>query len=107
MNDVVEKAKKRIAEIEAEAQRLRTFLAVYKALESSDSVLIGDSASAEVVRDGHFTPSRTTSKPSEIIKAAKSAIRDRGRPLTRTQLVQMLEAQGLVIGGADACSMSQ
>jgi hypothetical protein len=94
MTEVVEKARKRLAELEAEADKIRTFLGVYAELEGGNLV---DTVSGEVA-DGDDSE---TASPAEIVEAAKALMRERGRPLSRSKIVRMLTKQGLVLPGQD------
>ncbi|GAB5349094.1 hypothetical protein [Alteriqipengyuania sp. 357] len=107
--DVVEIAREKLAELEIEAERLRQFIATYEALSGAESEV--RNASAPVSQLGTNDDSKAGAidspspkrgdKPSKIVKAAIQAIRDRGSPMTRSELVGTLENQGMVIGGAD------
>ncbi len=102
MTQVIEKARTKLAQLEAEAARIRDFIAVYEALAVNDSVDIGDSVEAEMISaKGKVTGKKTGDRAEKIVKMAKIVLRERQRPMTRSELVQALEARGLVIGGSD------
>lgn len=101
MVQVIEKAKQRLASLEAEAAKLRDFIAVYEALSTDAAVHNGDTTSAKLNRTDDSRLRRSNAKPGEIIRVAKEAIATHGHPMTRSQLVAALEDRGLVIGGAD------
>jgi len=103
--DVIEKARKKIAELEAEIAKLRDFVSLYVTL-ADDSSTEFSVERQEISGAAHGVPSprrrvRGGSSPEMIVKVAKEAIRELGRPLTRTQLVEELEKRGLSIGGTD------
>jgi hypothetical protein len=89
--EVIEKAKERLREVEEEAARLRTFLAVYADLAGEKVVNNTGDGEAE---DGHASP-------AEIVESARAAMRERGRPLSRSRLVKILQGKGLRLGGTD------
>jgi hypothetical protein len=94
MPQLVEKARERLQELEAEAERLRTFIGVY-----------ADLAGEEVVEKSGSEPDteddESHASPAQIIESARAAMRERGRPLSRSRLVKILETKGLKLGGVD------
>lgn len=101
MSDVVEKARERLAEIEAEAVELRTFLAVHdRLLGKGEGIKAapGDEKEAIVANQQQ---SVAKASPGEIVAGAKQLMREKQRPLTRTELVKLLTLRGLRIAGRD------
>ena len=88
---VVEKAKERLREIEAEAARLKTFIAVYEDL--SGEKVVDNSA--------HADSDEATATPAQIVESARAAMRELGRPLSRSRLVKVLQEKGLNLPGED------
>lgn len=103
MADVIEKARQKLRTLEAEAERLRTFIRVYADLtgdETVDNESSGrDSRSATASDSEEDTP---TASPAEIVAAARELMKQRGRPFTRSQLLKILREQGLNLPGKDA-----
>ena len=95
MSQVIEKAQERLRKIEAEAEEIRTFLRVYAALE-------GDKAVDNESRSEDLGDAAPTAKPGEIVESARELIRERGRPMTRSQLLKALREKGLNLPGKDA-----
>jgi hypothetical protein len=95
MADVVEIARKRLAELEAEADQLRTYLAVHASLTGQKSVDggVADDSSGEFGED--------TATPAEIVEGAKALMAEHRRPLSRSKLVKLLTAKGLKLPGQD------
>lgn len=95
MTQVIEKARERLAELEAEAEKLRTFLRVYadlsgdKSVENVSSVAHSDDSDVE------------WASPAQIVDSAKELMRERGRPLSRSRLVKLLTERGLNLPGID------
>ena len=95
MTQVIEKAKKRLAEIEAEAERLRTFIGVY-------ADLTGDKVEDSEEPDNEYSGTEgVTASPGEIVEGAKLLMREHKRPLSRSRIVKLLIKQGLLLPGAD------
>ena len=94
MNELIEKAQKRLNELQAEVEKLRTFLGVAADLAGDKAV---DNGSA---KDSVKLPLRHAS-PKQIVESAKLAMRQQARPLTRSQLVTLLSEAGLSLGGKD------
>lgn len=104
-----------------ELEKLDLFIAVYdelaeEALENArqgekvQNVNIGDAF--EVAAPSRETPTgfdgaesarRVTDnpKPAEVIAAVKSVLRERGQPLTRSQIREALDRRGVVIRGGN------
>lgn len=95
--EVIEKARERMAEIKAELADLEQFVAVYERLNDArgknDSAATG--GNAESVRK------KPHAKPAQVVRVAIQTLQRNGRPMTRTELVESLESQGLSIGGKD------
>ncbi len=98
MTEVVEKAKERLAAIEAEAEKLRTFLRMYADLSGVD---IGDIVSGAGVPSNEADDESGTASPSEIVEQAKVLMREQSRPLSRSMLVKLLTEKGLKLPGTD------
>lgn len=94
---VIEKARKRLIEIEKERKRLEDFIALYDQLGSDSEISRPEIQPAKRTAK----PKNRGSRPAEIIRFAKVAIKESGVPMTRTQLVSALESKGLTIGGTD------
>ncbi len=103
MTQVIEKARKRLLEIETEAEQLRLFIEMYETLAGYDP-------DSERVPEGRIQPVESArlsgaavgkSSPLEIVTAAKGVIREKMRPLTRSELVRLLTLRGLRIAGGD------
>lgn len=95
MSDVVEIARKRLAEIEAEAEKLRTFLGVYADL-SGEKIATGVSHD-----DSSRGEEEDTASPAEIVAGAKALMQEHRRPLSRSRLVKLLTEKGLKLPGQD------
>lgn len=96
MTQVVEKARKRLAEIEAEAEKLRTFLGVYADLTGDKPV--DNEASPEDSAGYGVIPA----SPALIVDSAKLLMRELRRPLSRSLLVKLLKERGHNLPGKDA-----
>ncbi len=98
MAQVVEKAREKLRELEEEVEKLRLFLSVYEELEDDESVdkrIPNESrSSTEPLPEPHASP-------AEIVESARRLMREKGRPLTRSQLVMLLTERGLRLGGGD------
>lgn len=94
MTEVIEKAKERLAELDAEAEKLRTFLRVYADLS-------GDKSSAELAAGEESGDDFDTASPSEIVESAKALMKEHRRPLSRSRLVKLLTQRGLKLPGKD------
>ena len=107
--DVIEIARKKLAELEREATELRRFVATYEALRGEKSQnyeirspdLVTNEPDQIGIGNADSPFRKRGDKPSEIVEAAIKVIRDSGRPMTRSQLVKALEEEGMTIGGTD------
>ncbi|MEO5774092.1 MAG: hypothetical protein ABIQ32_08250 [Sphingomicrobium sp.] len=95
MPEVIEKAREKLALLEAEADKLRTFLRVYADLAGVDT---GDNVPNST--DFRDSGGRTAS-PTEIVEGAKDLMREHKRPLSRSQIVKLLAEKGLRLPGKD------
>lgn len=111
--DMVEKARQRLAQIEAEAVILRQFLETSEAVAAvlggaalpshlrwspSDKTVDASGDAQESVERTRVTDNP---KPEVLIPAAKEILRANKRPMNRRQLHQALAARGLEVRGAD------
>jgi len=96
MADVVEIAKKKLREAEAEVERLRTFLATYADLTGHDPVENESHGS----KSGDV--SAPTASPAQIVESSLAAMKELGHPLSRSQILKILKNKGLNIPGKDA-----
>lgn len=101
MVDIIEKARKRLAILETEAEQIRAFIHMYEKLAGDEDV-----SSASQPRNLDDSPALAGSKvskssPGEIVEAAKTMMREKQRPLTRSDLVRLLTFRGLKIAGTD------
>jgi hypothetical protein len=94
MADVIDSAKKKLAEAEAAVAHWRAFIATYEDLAGKNPV---DNVASNDF-DQLLIP---TASPAEVIDSAKAVIREVGRPLTRSQLVKLLTDRGLNLPGKD------
>lgn len=95
MTDIVEIARQKLLEAEAEVERLRTFLRTYADLAGQEAV-DGGSLSSDSRAD------ESTASPAEIVESAIALMKERGRPMSRSQILKALQSQGLNIPGKDA-----
>lgn len=113
MSDIMESARRRLAEIEQEAETLKKFLESAKAAEAilnrngpaeaeapqPEKVIVDESVSDE------DKPVRTrvtdNPKPAVIVARAKEILRANRRPMSRRQLHEALAEKGLVVRGVD------
>jgi len=101
MDEVIEKARKKIAELEAEIAELRTFIDVFERLSEASKESEMDSADGITKPVMNLTQLKRRAKPAEIVSAAKDVMLEKKRPLTRTELVRLLTSRGLHIAGTD------
>ena len=92
MTEVIEKARERLALLEAEVEQIRTFLKVYADL-SGDKAVDNESDSSDSDEEG--------ASPAEIVAAAKELMAEHRRPLSRSRLVKLLTEKGLKLPGKD------
>lgn len=110
MNDPVETAKIRLAEIEEEAEKLRLFIAAWESVAD----ILGDRLAANPeavisvdnpVSDTHSDISRrarAVNPPTdEIVAAAIQVLRHRGHPMSRRALHEALWERGVQVRGTD------
>lgn len=95
--EVIEKARKRAEELEAELKKLREFIAVYDALEGGADEIFSDSTAPQTEKGRK----KTGSRPETIVRFAENWIKEIGEPMTRTELVEAAEHNGLTVGGSD------
>ena len=100
MSEVIEKARKRLAQLEAEMAELRTFLDVYGRLAGGTEGERPDLFTG-ISRPVANPPQRDTAGPKQIVEAAKALMLEKERPLTRTELVRLLTLRGIRIPGTD------
>lgn len=111
----------REAELWEELQKIRNFLATYRTLArgldiefvnkdgtqlaSVDNSPSGVDASTQITAS-EAPPARRTRvtdnpKPALVVAAAVELIRERGRPMSRSEIHEGLKARGVVVNGAD------
>jgi hypothetical protein len=95
MTEVIEKAKQRLAELEAEAEQLRTFIKVYVDLSGDKKLRVVSSGTQMGVDSEDYA------SPGEIVAGAIQLMKERGRPLSRSRLVKLLTENGLKLPGQD------
>ena len=97
MSDIIAKAEARRAELKQELAKLDEFVSMYHTLDGAITPPLPRTIAATT-----YTPSPQRGTPhSKVIDTAKKIVVEKGVPLTRTQLVQALEARGMNIGGTD------
>ena len=120
MANVFQRAQQRRAELQAEIERVDSFIAMYKTLDRDADNEPDDTDEIRVAKRSDlptFTPAmsglpmpdtRTKgsrgprgSSPEEITAAAIKAVNEANRPMTRYELVDAVESQGLRVGGTD------
>ena len=95
MSEVIEKARKRLAELDAEAEQLRTFLRVYEDLSGQKVVdAVSDSGDSTETWEGYASP-------AEIVAGARQLMTEHRRPLSRSRLVKLLTEKGFNLPGQD------
>lgn len=100
MSEVIEKARKRLAALEAEMAELRTFLDVYGRLSGGTEGEKTDLFTG-ISRSVANPPHRDTASPKDIVDASKALMLEKERPLTRTELVRLLTLRGIRIPGTN------
>ena len=109
MDQVIEKAQKRLADIEAEAAQLRAFIHMYNELAGEQRGVttprivsaVAMAVPARAFAGGGPTVTIVKATPSEIVEASKALMQEKQRPLTRSELVRFLTLRGLKIAGTD------
>jgi hypothetical protein len=107
MSNPLENAKRRLAELEAEAQRIRLFLAMYEefsegtGIEHNDAGIEGTERNLSTERLRRGPRIRVGPTPAEIADAMERLLRDVGRPMTRGEIVAALEMRDLEIPAQD------
>ena len=101
MDQIIQKAQKRLASLQIEAEQIRNFLEMYEKLAQEDAPA-PDANSSDSAKPAALAGARVgKSTPAEIVAAAKELMREKQRPLTRTELVRLLTLRGVRIGGTD------
>ena len=95
MTQVIEKAKKRLSELKAEADKLRMFIELYDDLAGGE---VGDFDDGGEDITSHDP---ATASPAEIVTAAKMLMRQHARPLSRSRIVKLLMREGIILPGKD------
>ncbi len=108
MNDPVELARKRLAEIEQEAEKLKLFLASWESVQ--DLLTPTTQPTVSDVKAVDKEPSkpklkisfRAVNPPTEkVVEAAIVILRQRGHPMTRRALHKALADRGIEVKGTD------
>ncbi|HEX8643994.1 MAG TPA: hypothetical protein VF702_08800 [Allosphingosinicella sp.] len=98
MNHLLDKARQKLAELEAEAEKMRTFIRVYEDLAGHNSV---DEHSKVASEPGPTGFPVTFAPPAVVVESCKAAISKEGRPMTRSELVRALYQNGVSLAGTD------
>ena len=111
MSDVVERAKARRAELMTEVARIDDLLNRHKSLAAEIAAALNGGIESQIKPSarkrtapqdtGNRKRGPNGARPEEIAAAANAALREAGRPLTRFELIPLVEAQGCIIGGTD------
>ena len=94
MDDIIEKARKSLANLEVRAEELRIYLRVHEALT-------GDKVGDNVTGGVNAEDDPGTATPAQIVESAKAVMKERWRPLSRSMLVKLLTEKGLNLPGQD------
>ncbi|MDF2119733.1 hypothetical protein PY365_29655 [Roseiarcaceae bacterium H3SJ34-1] len=109
----IENARKRLAEIRAEAAEIERFIEFYKRFEDEPDANQVEAAATptggnlstetvvQVVDKSRRRSDRTGPTPSEIAQVMERVIRDVGRPMTRGEIVEALERRDIEIQAQD------
>lgn len=95
---VAKEAKARLAQIDAERQNLLGIVRHAEALAGLTPAVSGDAERPETPR----TKARTGSTVTPTIEAVKSIIMGAGRPMETRDLLPLVRARGVEVGGKDA-----
>lgn len=108
MSDIIEKARARRGELMLEVGRIDELLARHRSLAAEmAAILSGPDATPRARKraTSQETDGRKRGpnggRPDAIVAFAKAAIIEAGRPLTRSDLIPLIEAQGELVGGTD------
>jgi hypothetical protein len=107
MEDIIIKALKRKKELQSELAEIDQFLDTYRRLSSenkSEAETVQGSLRLPPPRLDFFPPPvspRRRGAPQDFADVAERVLMDRGRPLTRYQLVDAIENEGVVIPSSD------
>jgi hypothetical protein len=124
VDQVIEKARRRLEILEREAAQLRAFIHMYHQLagEQTPNSASQDATNASIAATAASTsatamaiagqnlgpfygggPAVKVEKatPAEIVEASKALMKEKQRPLTRSELVRLLTLRGLRIAGTD------
>lgn len=94
MTQAVEIARKKLAELERDAEELRTFLRVHASL-------MGENAGESESSSDEASAGEGTASPAQIIDSSRVLMREMGHPLSRSKLVRLLTEKGLKLPGED------
>lgn len=102
MTQVIEKARKRLTELEAEIENIRAFIHMYQKLaEDEEATQVATSSDSPVPSPPLRIRIVEKSSPAQIVAAAKELMTEKQRPLNRGELVRLLTLRGLRIAGGD------
>ena len=120
MPSPIEVARRRAAELEAELKQIQSFIEMYQMFSTEDeterqsaTTSASNAVSSEVVHrnDSPAVPTpqvvatrrkrRSGPAPKEIVELVARMIREAGRPLTRGDITDMLDARDVELPGAD------
>ncbi len=111
MTNLIEQAREKRDRLAAEIEQLDAMIARHDKVISDLAQMMGANTAPSRNADVRDTPLDTTSvetkrgpngsPPEQIVRAAILAVENAERPMTRYELVEAVERQGLVIGGND------
>jgi hypothetical protein len=96
--DLLSKLLKRREELRLESEALDRVIETYRSLSLLDMAV--DTEQLDLWKGGRSSRARSA-YVAEMIAKARRLILDEGRPLTRSELLRRLEAEGYVIDGGD------
>lgn len=104
MDSVIDKALKRLRELEIEAHNLEQFIKTYEGLTGekvprSELLAIPPIVERKPNVEGTRSPqhSKTTASPKHIVEMAKRILKELNRPLTRGEILEELEKRDIKI----------
>lgn len=108
MPNVIENAKKRLAAIKEEAEEIERFLAMYDRFNGGTNAdPFGAASGKEPTEAGSVDNSLRRrarikgARPDEVAFHMERVIRDRGEPMSRSEIVRALESRDILIPAID------
>jgi hypothetical protein len=117
MPNVIENARKRLADLRRQVSEIERFLQMYEVFEAGGSTDQSGAPLAAMNGElaGNISPEnslktvdksgekrrRSGTRPAEIVRLLERAIREAGRPLTRGEIVEALERRGVEMPATD------